>query len=30
VPGVGFQSWTQPAAVSVRPEGFGLLVFDSR
>ena len=28
VPGVGFQSWTQPAAVEVVPEGFGLLLFD--
>ena len=28
VPGVGFQSWTQPAAVRVRPEGFGYLIFD--
>ena len=27
VPGAGFQSWTQPAAPAVRPEGFGLLVF---
>lgn len=27
VPGAGFQSWTQPAAPSVRPEGFGLLLF---
>lgn len=25
---VGFQSFTQPAAVRVRPEGFGLLVFE--
>ncbi|MBC8869985.1 MAG: hypothetical protein H8E44_11235 [Planctomycetes bacterium] len=28
VPRVGFQSWTQPAAVSVRAEGFGLLTFE--
>ncbi|MCE9544573.1 MAG: hypothetical protein K8T25_03510 [Planctomycetia bacterium] len=29
VPGVGFQSWTTPAAASeVRAEGFGLLIFD--
>lgn len=28
VPGVGFQSWNTPAAVTVRPEGFGLLLFD--
>jgi len=28
VPGVGFQSWTQPAAVKVKPQGFGYLVFD--
>lgn len=27
VPGAGFQSWTQPAAPRVRPEGFGLLFF---
>jgi hypothetical protein len=26
-PGVGFQSWTTPAAVSVLPDGFGYLVF---
>lgn len=28
VPGVGFQSWTVPASVRVRPEGFGLLIFE--
>ncbi len=28
VPGVGFQSWTQPAAIDVLPEGFGWLMFD--
>jgi len=28
VPGAGFQAWTQPSAVRVRPEGFGLLAFD--
>lgn len=28
VPGVGFQSWSTPAAPSVIPEGFGLLIFD--
>ncbi|GAG36656.1 unnamed protein product, partial [marine sediment metagenome] len=28
VPGVGFQSWTTPAATDVRPEGFGYLIFD--
>jgi hypothetical protein len=28
VPGVGFQSWTRPAAVQVRPEGFGILVIE--
>jgi len=28
VPGVGFQSWTNPAAVIVKPEGFGYLVFE--
>jgi hypothetical protein len=27
-PGAGFQSWTQPAAVHPRPEGFGLLIFE--
>ena len=28
VPSVGFQSWNAPAAVEVRPEGFGYLVFE--
>ena len=28
VPGVGFQSWTTPAAAAVVPEGFGYLIFD--
>ena len=28
VPGVGFQSWTTPAAVKVCPEGFGYLLFE--
>jgi hypothetical protein len=28
VPGVGFQSWTTPAATSVVPEGFGYLIFE--
>jgi hypothetical protein len=28
VPGVGFQSWCEPAAVRVAPEGFGYLVFE--
>jgi len=28
VPGVGFQSWSTPAATAVRPEGFGYLIFD--
>ena len=27
VPGVGFQSWNQPAAIDVMPEGFGYLLF---
>ncbi len=27
VPGVGFQSWSRPAATEVVPEGFGLLIF---
>ena len=27
VPGVGFQSWSTPAAVAVLPDGFGYLVF---
>ncbi len=27
-PGVGFQSWSTPAAVIPRPDGFGLMVFD--
>ena len=28
VPRVGFQSWSQPAAVRSRPEGFGYLLFE--
>ncbi len=28
VPGVGFQSWSTPAAVAVVPEGFGYLMFE--
>jgi len=28
VPGTGFQSWTQPAAPLVIPQGFGYLIFD--
>jgi len=28
VPGVGFQSWTTPAATRIAPEGFGHLVFE--
>jgi photosystem II stability/assembly factor-like uncharacterized protein len=28
VPGAGFQSWTTPAAIEVRPEGFGYLLFE--
>lgn len=28
VPGMGFQSWTQPAALVPRGEGFGFLMFD--
>lgn len=28
IPGAGFQSWSQPATPEVRPEGFGLLVFE--
>jgi len=28
VPGVGFQSWSTPAAVAVVPEGFGYLIFE--
>ena len=28
VPQVGFQSWTKPAALKAKPEGFGLLTFD--
>lgn len=28
VPGVGFQSWTAPAATEVIPEGFGYLLFE--
>ena len=26
-PGLGFQSWTIPAAPEVMPEGFGLMLF---
>jgi photosystem II stability/assembly factor-like uncharacterized protein len=29
VPGVGFQSWSNPASVAIQPEGMGLLLFDS-
>ena len=28
VPGVGFQSWTTPAAAEAIPEGFGVLIFE--
>jgi photosystem II stability/assembly factor-like uncharacterized protein len=28
IPNVGFQSWSRPAAVQPRPEGFGYLSFD--
>lgn len=28
LPGVGFQSWSTPAAVSVLPDGFGYLLFE--
>ncbi|HEV7222918.1 MAG TPA: YCF48-related protein [Pirellulales bacterium] len=28
VPGVGFQSWTTPAAATPAPEGFGYLIFE--
>ena len=28
IPGVGFQSWTTPAAATVAPEGFGYLIFE--
>ena len=28
VPGVGFQSWTQPAAIRPRPQGFGHVVLE--
>jgi photosystem II stability/assembly factor-like uncharacterized protein len=28
IPGVGFQSWSTPASVAIRPEGFGLLIFE--
>ena len=30
VPGVGFQSWTTPAAAAILPEGFGYLLFERR
>jgi len=28
IPGVGFQSWSSPAAPTVLPEGFGYLIFE--
>jgi hypothetical protein len=28
IPGMGFQSFTTPAAIETRPEGFGLMVFE--
>jgi hypothetical protein len=28
IPGVGFQSWSNPATIEIRPEGFGYLEFD--
>ncbi len=28
IPGIGFQSWTRPAAMARLPEGFGLLCFE--
>jgi hypothetical protein len=28
IPGVGFQSWSQPASPVVKPQGFGLLLFE--
>ncbi len=28
VPSVGFQSWSQPAAIEIVPEGFGILIFE--
>jgi photosystem II stability/assembly factor-like uncharacterized protein len=28
IPGVGFQSWSAPATIEIRPEGFGYLEFD--
>jgi tetratricopeptide (TPR) repeat protein len=28
VPGLGFQSWSNPASIKIRPEGFGYLVFE--
>lgn len=30
VPGVGFQSWTRPAAIVGRPDGWGLLRFEAQ
>lgn len=30
VPGVGFQSWTQPASPGIMPEGFGYVVFEKQ
>jgi photosystem II stability/assembly factor-like uncharacterized protein len=28
IPGVGFQNWSAPATIEIRPEGFGYLEFD--
>ena len=28
VPGVGFQSWSTPAATTIMPDGFGLMIFE--
>ncbi len=28
IPGVGFQSWSTPASIQVRPQGFGLVTFE--
>ncbi len=28
IPGAGFQSWSSPATIDIRPEGFGLLQFE--
>ena len=28
IPGIGFQSWSAPAAIAIRPDGMGILTFE--